>query len=140
MANEKNLIPNSQRSPNELREMTSKGGKASGRARARKKTMRETLQALLQLPCEIDGEIGNGYLSTCVALFKEAQGGNVKAFEVIRDTIGEKPINGVSLESGDEAMKEITIAFVDKSKQKVQREQDPKIIGDYTPSVDNDRG
>lgn len=41
MANEQNLIPNSQRTPEELREMTRKGGIASGKARRAKKTLRE---------------------------------------------------------------------------------------------------
>lgn len=41
MANEQNLIPNSQRTPEELREITRKGGIASGKARRAKKTLRE---------------------------------------------------------------------------------------------------
>lgn len=36
-----NLIPNSERTPEELREMTQKGGIASGKARRRKKELRE---------------------------------------------------------------------------------------------------
>lgn len=39
MANEQNLIPNSQRTPEELREITRKGGIASGKARRQKKTL-----------------------------------------------------------------------------------------------------
>lgn len=39
MANEQNLIPNSQRTPEELREITRKGGIASGKARRAKKTL-----------------------------------------------------------------------------------------------------
>ena len=39
MANEQNLIPNSQRTPEELREITRKGGIASGKARRHKKTL-----------------------------------------------------------------------------------------------------
>ena len=35
--NEKNLIPNSERTPQQLKEMTSKAGKASGEARSEKK-------------------------------------------------------------------------------------------------------
>ena len=41
MANDENLIPNSERTPNELREMTSKGGKKSGESRRRKRDMRK---------------------------------------------------------------------------------------------------
>ena len=46
--NDENLVPNSQRTPSELREMTSKGGKASGEARRQKKTMREWLEIAMQ--------------------------------------------------------------------------------------------
>lgn len=41
MANEQNLIPNSERTPEELREITRKGGIASGEARRRNKTLKE---------------------------------------------------------------------------------------------------
>lgn len=49
MANEENLIPNSERTPSELREMTQKGGRNSGISRRRKKSMKQKLQALLEL-------------------------------------------------------------------------------------------
>ena len=41
MANEKNLIPNSERTPSELREITKKGGIKSGEVRRQKKTLSE---------------------------------------------------------------------------------------------------
>lgn len=47
MANEKNLKPNSERTPTELREMTRKAGIASGIARRNKKTAREFAEAAL---------------------------------------------------------------------------------------------
>ena len=49
MANEKNLKQNSQRTPSELREMTSKGGKASGEARRKKRDSRQVLEMLSKL-------------------------------------------------------------------------------------------
>lgn len=49
MANEQNLIPNSQRTPEELREMTRKGGIASGIARMRKKHGKELARMILDL-------------------------------------------------------------------------------------------
>lgn len=48
--NEQNLIPNSQRTPEQLREQTRKGGIASGKARLRKKHGKELVRALLALP------------------------------------------------------------------------------------------
>lgn len=52
--NEQNLIPNSQRSPSELKRMTSKGGKRSGEVRRQRKTQREQLEMLLSLPLKSD--------------------------------------------------------------------------------------
>lgn len=48
--NEQNLIPNSERTPSELREQTRKAGIASGKARLRKKHGRELLRLLLSMP------------------------------------------------------------------------------------------
>lgn len=42
MANDANLIPNSERTPSELREMTKKGGIASGKSRRRKKSLKQS--------------------------------------------------------------------------------------------------
>lgn len=50
MANEKNLIENSQRTPSELREITKKGGIESGKSRRRKKLLKDTVNMLLALP------------------------------------------------------------------------------------------
>lgn len=50
MANEQNLIPNSQRTPEELREMTRKGGIKSGEIRRKKRTMREIAEMVGTMP------------------------------------------------------------------------------------------
>ena len=47
--NVKNLIPNSQRTPEELREITRKGGIASGKARREKRDRREQARMILEL-------------------------------------------------------------------------------------------
>ena len=47
MANEQNLIPNSERTPSELREQTRKGGVNSGKARKRKADLRKIAQQVL---------------------------------------------------------------------------------------------
>lgn len=92
MANEQNLIPNSERTPNELREMARNGGLASGEARRKRKTLKEELLLMLS-----DGDIQE---KISLALINEAINGNnagsvTKAFEVIRDTIGERPVEKV---------------------------------------------
>ena len=90
--NEKNLIPNSERSPSEVRENGKKGGIASGEARRKRKTLKEELLLMLS-----DGDIQE---KISIALINEAIKGNnagsvTKAFEVIRDTIGERPVEKV---------------------------------------------
>ena len=47
MANEKNLIKNSERTPSELREITTKGGIASGKARRKKAEFKKALEIVL---------------------------------------------------------------------------------------------
>lgn len=54
MANEQNLIPNSERTPEELREITRKGGIASGVARRKKKTLKELLEAVAEKNVQSD--------------------------------------------------------------------------------------
>lgn len=89
MANEQNLIPNSERSPSELREMARNGGLASGEARRKRKTLKEELLLMLS-----EGETQQ---SVTLALIEKAMSGDTKAFEVIRDTIGEKPVDKVMI-------------------------------------------
>lgn len=89
MANGQNLIPNSKRTPSELREMARNGGLASGEARRKRKTLKEELLLMLS-----EGETQQ---SVTLALIEKAMSGDTKAFEVIRDTIGEKPIDKVMI-------------------------------------------
>ena len=49
MANEQNLIPNKNRTPEELREITRKGGIASGKARREKRDRHKRIQELFAL-------------------------------------------------------------------------------------------
>ncbi len=133
MANEQNLIPLNKRAKSEQREIARKGGKKNGEMRREQKKLGETLKALLKLDYEVDKQVLDGAQAIGVALINQALNGNVKAYEVIRDTIGEKPISGVSLENAGGA-EEIRISFVDKSMP--GEEHDPKIIGEYTPPTE----
>ena len=90
MANEQNLKPVT--SKKEARERGRKGGLASGEARRKRKTLKEELLLMLS-----DGDIQE---KISLALINEAINGNnagsvTKAFEVIRDTIGERPVEKV---------------------------------------------
>lgn len=85
MAGKENLRPVS--SKEEARERGRKGGLASGEARRKRKTLKEELLLMLS-----DGETQK---SVTLALIEKAMSGDTKAFEVIRDTIGEKPADKV---------------------------------------------
>ena len=87
MANEQNLKPVS--SKKEARERGRKGGLASVEARRKRKTLKEELLLILS-----EGETQQ---SVTLALIEKAMSGDTKAFEVIRDTIGEKPIDKVMI-------------------------------------------
>ena len=87
MAGKENLRPVS--SKEEARERGRKGGLASGEARRKRKTLKEELLLMLS-----EGETQQ---SVTLALIEKAMSGDTKAFEVIRDTIGEKPIDKVMI-------------------------------------------
>lgn len=80
-----NLIKNNRLTPDERRKNARKAGKASGKARRERKELKKELLLLLK-----SGDIQE---KICTALIEKAQSGDVKAFEVIRDTIGEKPVD-----------------------------------------------
>lgn len=101
MANEQNLRAPT---PAEARERGRKGGKASAAKRAERKTFREGLLLLLNEP--LKDKAGNVTDNTTqdviiAALVKRAANGDTRAFEMIRDTIGEKPVQDVAVRTGD---------------------------------------
>ena len=91
MAGKDNLIPI--RTEEEAREKGRKGGIASGESRRKRKTLKEELLLMLE-----DPEIQKGVTA---ALMRNALDGDNKAFEIIRDTIGEKPKDILDINSND---------------------------------------
>lgn len=83
--NNDNLIKNEDFTPSERRERASKAGQASGKARRERRALRDELLLLL--------ESGDAQQRLCTALLERAFNGDTKAFEIIRDTIGERPID-----------------------------------------------
>lgn len=79
------------RSTREAREKGSAGGKKSGEVRREKRKLRELLEMMLQQPVEAGDGSTNAEAMT-VALLKKALSGDTRAYEIIRDTIGEKPV------------------------------------------------
>ena len=92
--NQENLIPFSERSKEEARELGKKGGIASGKTRKEKKLLKDEL-AIIMENVNKDGKTYQELIST--ALVKEALKGNTKAYEIIRDTMGQKPKEEINL-------------------------------------------
>ena len=98
MANEQNLLKPGDLTPSQRRANASKAGKASGEARRKKKLLRECLEILLEKEMtDKKGETMTGAEALSAKLFSEAMKGNVKAFEVLRDTAGQKPVEKVQM-------------------------------------------
>lgn len=92
----KNLKPQNTRTKEKQREVARKGGIASGKAKREKKTLRQCLELLLeQQITSKDGTKVTGAEAISIAQFKKALKGDTKAFEVVRDTSGNKPIEKI---------------------------------------------
>ena len=101
MPNEKNLIPNSERTPEERREIATAGGKASGVSRRRKRSLKEAADLYLSLPVSdrrvwnkiarrgVDPEDIDNQMAMIIGLTMAATAGNAKAAKVIVDLLGE---------------------------------------------------
>lgn len=93
MANEQNLIPQAHKLTVEEQ---SAGGKASGKARAERRDLRRALEILLEKDWEDkSGNKLSGTDAISLKLFEQAMKGNIRAFETLRDTVGQKPIEKV---------------------------------------------
>ena len=117
MANEQNLIPFTERSESEVRKLNSKGGVNSGEARRRKRDIRLALEALLEK--DISDKNGNVMTTTeAIALkqIEKALKGDTRAFEVVRDTVGQKPTDKIDLTVNDDSAKEMDEYFARHSK------------------------
>ena len=98
--NDKNLVPNTERSPSEARENGRKGGIKSGETRRRKKALKSLMNDLLSSEIVNDDiynstvDMGFGTNPTygaavVAAMVRQAALGDTKAFNAIVDLIGE---------------------------------------------------
>ena len=93
--NPKKLVPNSARSPQELKEQTRKGGIASGEARRRRKTMREWAKAFAEMGVNTKGlngeEITADYAGAVVLeqYCKAVKEGDTSSAKFIAELLGE---------------------------------------------------
>lgn len=93
MANEQNLRPGEYQLTHEEQK---KGGIASGEARRRKRDLRQALEMLLEKEYkQRNGETITGTEAITAKLFEQAMKGNIKAFETLRDTVGQKPVEKI---------------------------------------------
>lgn len=92
-----NLVTFGQLPPEQRRALARKAAAVSAQVRKQRKTMREALkQALLMME---DDSGSDGYAQVAAALISKAINGDVRAIEVLRDSIGEKP--ATVLQGGD---------------------------------------
>ena len=128
MANEENLIPVTELTESEARELSKRGGIASGVARRKKKAMRDTINLALGLRSELtDAEIErymrvgfadediDNQAKIIMGIMKLAAEGDIRAAEFIRDTAGEKPKDSMALSHEMTGKTEIRLWFNDDS-------------------------
>lgn len=109
---ESNLVPQSERTKEEQREIARMGGIASGKARREKKMFRETLESLLTMPMKsgegmciddiqnfaaIKGQNISVQEAILIAQVQKAMKGDTRAAEYVRDSIGEKPTDNMNM-------------------------------------------
>ena len=89
-----NLMKNSDLTPEERKEKASKAGKASVKARRKKKELKTLLELALSQP-QTENPDNDNYIGITLALVNKALSGDVRAFETIRDTLGQKPVDQI---------------------------------------------
>jgi len=101
---------NAKRTPKKRKENASKAGKASQVAQAAKRSLREHMQALLESKVgnKEDGTPITGAEAMALSAFKAALDNDWKAWELTRDTSGNKPVDKVMVaEVDNETINEI---------------------------------
>ena len=121
MANKKNLIPLSQRTPQERKEISRKGAEATNAKLKQRKAMKEQMEMLLSLPLKNDRakakfkELGvdsvdmNNQMALIVATYQKALKGDMQAMNVVRELIGER-VQQVEINTNiDDKVKELHV-------------------------------
>lgn len=139
MANEKNLIPNSKRTPKELREITRKGGIASGKARRKKANLKKAFEAILEADVKSDkikqqlenmGFEATNEMALAMVMMQKAMKGNVKAFEQIARLVATDTKDSLDRKEQRERIVSIQLGN-EKLRAQIGKEegQDEKIAG-----------
>ena len=102
----KNLVPFDQRPEAEQRQIRSMGGKASQAKQKRQKTQAEIIRQIMALKLTVDegaeklealGLDPTWATDANVAVMQKARRGDVESLRYLRDTIGEKPRDGLEI-------------------------------------------
>lgn len=101
--NDDNLKP---LSTEKAREIGSKGGKASVEARRKKRDLRLALEALLESDVkkkDLSGKEQNMSVAEAMSLeqVRKALKGDSKAYEIVRDSCGQKPVDKIQVAEVD---------------------------------------
>lgn len=102
MANEENLVPMSQRTKKEVRELASKGGKASGEARRKKRDAKSAARLILNLPVQealeknlkaigLNEEDYTNMVAIMARAFTKAMTGDIGAMQFLISMAGSSP-------------------------------------------------
>lgn len=101
MPNEQNIIPNSERTPEERREIARAGGIASGAARRRKRSLKQAADLYLSLPVTdrrvwnkiardgVNPEDIDNQMAVIVGLTEAAVQGDARCAKVLVDLLGD---------------------------------------------------
>lgn len=93
MANEQNLRPAAHKL---TQEEASRGGKRSGETRRKRKAFAEAFDTLLKRDfTDHNGNQLQGVEAIAAKVFQQAMNGDLKATQIIRDTVGEMPIQKI---------------------------------------------
>lgn len=133
--NEKNLIPNEERTPRERRENARKAGKASGKARREKKTIQNILTALCDSKCSdipqfkkiaaklgLDGDKSVKELFTLVSTLNALKTAKMDDLGKMAELLGEQREKDENLESVQETLIKIKETAIEYNRNKPETE------------------
>lgn len=99
MANEQNLRPSEHKF---TQEEAKRGGINSGKARRRRKAFAEAFNTLLERQfTDHNGNQLQGVEAIAAKVFQEAMNGDLRAAQMIRDTVGEMPVQRIEMDTID---------------------------------------
>lgn len=130
-----NLIPMNKRTKEEVREIARKGGISSGVSRRQKKTVKELVNDVFYMGLskeeeklikkyfpEAQSEDMNRGLQIVIGLFRKARQGDVKAFKMIIDVLGQGFASKLEINDkrGKKEVLVVTEAVSDEIKQHIE--------------------